>query len=131
MYQNISRRGFLTGSVASAFASRLLGGTSLAAIDPNSHSQRIFHATHYGPFEAIVRDGRFVGLSPVVELDSRPTEMQAYGVLDRTYDRTRILQPMVRKSYLANWNQADRKVDLRGKEPFVPVDWDTALRLTA
>ena len=37
---------------------------------------------------------------------------------------------MVRKSYLENWNKEDRKVEMRGKEPFVPVDWDTALGLT-
>jgi len=37
----------------------------------------------------------------------------------------------VRKSYLENWDKEDRKVELRGKEPYVRVDWDTALRLTA
>lgn len=130
MHGKVSRRGFVQGGVAAALASRLMGGTALAAVDPHSHNRRIFHATHYGPFEAIVKDGRFAGLSPMVELDAKPTEMQVYGVIDRTYDRTRILYPMVRKSYLESWDQADHKVALRGKEPFVRVDWDTALKLT-
>lgn len=127
----LSRRNFVKGGVAAVLASRFAGSTALASVDPNSHSNRIFHASHYGPFEAIVKDGKFVGVQPMFELDARPTEMLMYGMLDRTYDKSRILYPMVRKSYLENWDKEDRKVDLRGKEPFVRVDWDTALRLTA
>lgn len=108
-----------------------MGSTALAAIDPNSHSGRIFHATHYGPFEAMVQDGKLVGLSPMIELDQRPTEMLTYGVLDRTYDKTRINYPMVRKSYLEGWRTGEVKPELRGKEEYVRVDWDTALKLTA
>lgn len=127
----ITRREAIKGGIAAVLASRFLGGSALASVDPNSHSNRIFHASHYGPFEAIVKDGKFVGVQPMLELDARPTEMLTYGMLDRTYDKTRILYPMVRKSYLENWNKEDRKVELRGKEPFVRVDWDTALRITA
>lgn len=126
---NISRRNFMVGAAAFS-ATNLMNTTVLGAIDPNSYSGRIFHATHYGPFEAVVRNGKFVGLSAMPELDARPTEMLSYGVIDRTYDKTRVLYPMVRKSYLENWDKEDRKVELRGEEPFVRVDWDTALRLT-
>ena len=131
----LSRRSFIKGSAAGLAAGTTLSGpfgaAVLAAIDPHSHGSRLFHASHYGPFEAVVRDGRLVDVATMPELDARPTGMLHYGIVDRTYDKTRILYPMVRKSYLENWNQADRKVSLRGKEPFVRVDWDTALKLTA
>lgn len=134
LQDRITRRTFVKSSAASFAASTALSGTlatqALAAIDPNSHGNRFFHATHYGPFEAVVRDGRLVDVATMPELDARPTAMLHYGILDRTYDKTRILYPMVRKSYLENWDKEDRKVELRGKEPFVRVDWDTALQLT-
>ena len=96
----LTRRDAIKGGISAVLASRLLGGSALASVDPNSHPDRIFHASHYGPFEAIVKDGKFVGVQPMWELDARPTEMLMYGMLDRTYDKTRILYPMVRKSYL-------------------------------
>lgn len=129
-FSNPTRRGFLQGTVAVG-ATSLLSTTALASIDPNSFSARTFHATHFGPFEAIVRDGKLVNISPMIELDARPTEMLAYGIVDRTYDKTRIDYPMVRKSYLENWESGDTKPELRGKEEYVRVDWDTALGLTA
>lgn len=125
----LSRRSFLKSSAALVAGSA--AGPSLAAIDPNSFADRIFHASHYGPFEAIVRDGRMIAANSVVEIDARPTEMLAYGIFDRTHDRTRIDYPMVRKSYLEGWKSGDTKPGLRGREPFVRVDWDTALKLTA
>ncbi|KZL00306.1 MULTISPECIES: molybdopterin-dependent oxidoreductase [unclassified Pseudovibrio] len=127
---NVSRRSVLKGGSA-LFASSLLSSSALASIDPNSHSRRVFHATHYGPFEAIVRDGKISGMAPMIELDARPTEMLTYGVIDRTYDKTRVLYPMVRKSYLEGWESGEIRPELRGKEEFVRVDWDTALRLTS
>lgn len=127
----LSRRGFLQGGTAVLGAGWLLNSTALAAIDPNSFGSRVFSASHYGPFEAVVRDGRVVSIAPVIELDQRPTEMLLHGVLDRTYDKTRVNYPMVRKSYLEGWRTGDTKPELRGKEEFVRVDWDTALKLTA
>ncbi|WYK06549.1 molybdopterin-dependent oxidoreductase [Cereibacter sphaeroides f. sp. denitrificans] len=126
-----SRRAFLQGGAALFGTGWLMNSTALAAIDPNSFSDRIFSASHYGPFEAVVRDGRIVGISPMIELDQRPTEMLLYGLLDRVYDKTRIDYPMVRKSYLDGWRTGDTKPELRGKEEWVRVDWDTALKLAA
>lgn len=125
-----TRRGFLQGAAALG-ASNLMGSTALAAIDPNAFAGRTFHATHYGPFEAVVRDGKLMGINAMMELDARPTEMLTYGVMDRTYDKSRIDYPMVRKSYLEGWETGDVKPELRGKEPYVRVDWDTAWSLTA
>jgi trimethylamine-N-oxide reductase (cytochrome c) len=121
---------FLQGSAAIG-ATALMNTTALASIDPNSFAGRIFHATHFGPFEAVVRDGKLVGINTMMELDARPTEMLNHGVMDRTYDKTRINYPMVRKSYLQGWQTGDTKPELRGKEEWVKVDWDTAWSLTA
>ncbi len=125
-----TRRAFLQGGAALGVGS-LLGSTALASIDPNSFAGRTFHATHFGPFEAVVRDGRLIGINTVMELDARPTEMLTFGVMDRTYDKTRIDYPMVRKSYLEGWESGDTKPELRGKEEYVRVDWDTVWSLTA
>lgn len=130
MHLNIKRRAFIHGAIGTWFTAKL-NSSAFASIDPNSFSKRIFHATHFGPFEGVVRDGKVVGLSPMIELDARPTEMLTNGLLDRTYDETRIDYPMVRKSYLKNWQSGKVKPELRGKEEFVRVDWDTALNLTA
>ena len=133
--QPLSRRDFFKLTAMSTTALSAVTGTfglwttkALAGLDPHSHGNHIFHATHYGPIEGIVRDGRLITLAPMPELDARPSILLR-GILDRTYDKTRVLRPMVRKSYLENWDKEDRKVELRGKEPFVPVDWDTALGL--
>lgn len=126
-----TRRHFLQGSAALVGSGWVMNSTALAAVDPNSFSGRVFSASHYGPFEAVVRDGQIVGISPMIELDQRPTELLMYGVLDRVYDKTRIDYPMVRKSYLEGWKSGDVKPELRGKEEYVRVDWDTALKLTA
>lgn len=126
-----TRRAFLMGGAATFGATSLMGSTALAALDPNSFSGRTFHASHFGPFQGVVRDGKLVGINAIMELDQRPTEMLMYGVMDRTYDKTRINYPMVRKSYLEGWESGETRPELRGKEEYVRVDWDTALGLTA
>ena len=126
-----TRRGFLLGGLATVGAAALMRSTALASIDPNSFRDRVFSASHYGPFEAVVRDGKIVGINAVPQLDQRPTEMLLYGIRDRTYDKTRIAGPMVRKSYLEGWETGDTKPELRGREEYVKVDWDTVWSLTA
>ncbi len=130
-FRSPTRRQFLQSGSAALGAGALMNSTALAALDPNSFADRAFHATHYGPFEGVVRDSRLVGVNAVMDLDARPTEMLTYGVLDRTYDKSRIDYPMVRKSYLEGWQSGDTKPELRGKEPYVRVDWDTAWSLAA
>ncbi|QCO55586.1 trimethylamine-N-oxide reductase [Pseudorhodobacter turbinis] len=126
-----TRRLFLQGGAAMFGSTSLLGTTALAGLDPNSYGDRIFHATHFGSFEAIVRDGKMIAIDSVEDVDKRPTAMLNIGVLDRTYDKSRINYPMVRKSYLAGWETGDTKPELRGREEYVKVDWDTAWSLTA
>ena len=90
----------------------------------------VAHATHYGPFIGTVKNGRLEKVVPQVS-DKRPTPMLTEGVIARTYDKTRVAGPMVRKSYLEGFRTGKTKPELRGKEPFVQVSWDVALGLTA
>lgn len=94
---------------------------------------QVTHATHYGPLIATVQKGRLIKVEAQAT-DKRPTPMLTVGVLDRTYDKTRIAGPMVRKSYLEwemNGRQGSNRPELRGRDEWVQVSWDTALGLTA
>lgn len=99
----ITRRSFLQMSAAVAASS----ATGLTLYGPDAvfgdDTVLIPHASHYGPFKAVVQNGRLVGVQPLKELDALPTEMLTEGILSRTYHRTRVMYPMVRKSYLENF----------------------------
>ncbi|MBT4888437.1 MAG: molybdopterin-dependent oxidoreductase [Rhodospirillales bacterium] len=128
----ITRRTFINGTGATFALGGLMGSTALSSVfasTAQASMQKTFHASHYGAFKAIVEDGVLVDVETIPEIDARPTPMLTEGIVDRTYHRTRVKYPMVRKSYLENWASGDRKVELRGKEPFVRVDWDTALKM--
>jgi biotin/methionine sulfoxide reductase len=82
-------------------------------------------ASHWGAFWAKVRDGRVVGVEPF-EKDEHPSPL-AQSLVEAVYDRSRIDRPHVRQGFLERGADSDRT--RRGAEPFVPVDWDTALKL--
>ncbi|MGF1789333.1 molybdopterin-dependent oxidoreductase [Photobacterium profundum] len=127
----ISRRTLLKTSIATAVAAA--GGLVIfpaSKIFSDDDVDVIPHASHWGPFNAIVKDGILIGIQPRKELDAMPTEMLTEGLLSRVYDKTRVKYPMVRQSYLAD-PKGDNKPHLRGKEPFVRVSWETALSLVA
>ncbi|MEO1469229.1 MAG: molybdopterin-dependent oxidoreductase [Pseudomonadota bacterium] len=88
------------------------------------------HADQYGAFWAMVEDGAFIQAIPRTEFDPRPTEMVSEGAVSRVYSKTRVLYPYVRKSYLEGLD-GDRRPELRAREEFVRVDWDTALGLVS
>ena len=91
----------------------------------------VAHADHYGPCIATVKNGRITEVTPTAA-DKRPTPMLTEGMMARTYDKTRISGPMVRKSYLESvQNGGGHKPELRGKDDWVEVNWDTAIGLTA
>lgn len=125
----LSRRNFL----------RTVSFAAMAAAAPNALASTggagrgitfVPSAGQAGVFWGVVQDGAFVKAIPRTEFDPRPTKMVTDGIVSRTYHETRVLHPYVRKSYLEGLD-GDRKPDLRGKEEFVRVDWDTALGLTA
>jgi biotin/methionine sulfoxide reductase len=84
------------------------------------------HAAHWGAFTAVVEDGRLVGTRPFAG-DPHPPALLA-SIPDAVHAPTRIDRPHVRRGWLVG----DRRGGTpRGGEPFVPVDWDTAVRLVA
>ena len=83
--------------------------------------------THWGPYDAEVRDGAVTKLTPIAA-DTDPSPIGA-GMPQALKDQVRIAQPMVRLGWLEN---GPRKHDnRRGAEPFVPVSWERALDLVA
>jgi biotin/methionine sulfoxide reductase len=87
---------------------------------------RVSHSSHWGAFTAETRGGRVVGVHPFAR-DPDPTPLIA-GIPGAVHAPSRIDRPYVRRG----WLRGDRAGGtLRGAEPFVPVDWDTATRLVA
>jgi biotin/methionine sulfoxide reductase len=84
------------------------------------------HAAHWGAFTAVVEDGRVTDTRPFAR-DINPPALLA-SVPDVVHASSRIDRPHVRQG----WLRGDRcGGTLRGAEPFVPVDWDTAIGLVA
>lgn len=84
------------------------------------------HASHWGAFTAVVEDGRLTGALPFAS-DENPPALLA-SIPDAVHAACRIDRPYVRRGWLAG----DRRGGTcRGGEPFVPVDWDTAVSLVA
>jgi len=127
---NLNRRDFLGLSAKFAALAAIAGSIgTFAASCATQVKAKLFHANYWGPFNPTVVDGVLTKVDGILELDDEPNEMLTTGVLEKTYAKTRVMYPLVRKSYLENYGKGDVRVDLRGKEPFVRVDWDTALNL--
>lgn len=126
---SITRRQFLKTTSAAALSGGALTVFSASHVFGDD-IELIPHASHYGPFKAVKQNGRLIGVQPLKEIDAEPSEMLKEGVLSRTYHRTRVMYPAVRKSYLENVGGFTHP-ELRGKEPFVRVSWEEALHLVA
>lgn len=88
-------------------------------------STQIFNGSHFGTY-AVTREGAALRVS------QNPFETMKYGVM-KSYEELltsplRIKRPAVRKSFLEG---AADHAQRRGDEPFVEVDWETALDLLA
>lgn len=125
-----TRRKFLKSTVATAVAANGLTWFAPKHVFA-ADTITIPSASHWGPFNAVVKDGVLIGVQPIAELDAMPNKMLTEGLLGRVYDKTRVKYPMIRKSYLEGWETGDTKPHLRGKEEFVRVTWDEALAITA
>jgi trimethylamine-N-oxide reductase (cytochrome c) len=81
----------------------------------------------------MVEEGKLTKAIPRTEFEPRPTKMISDGIVSRTYSKTRVLYPHVRKSYLEAIQSGsdDAKPNLRARDEFVRVDLDTALGLTS
>lgn len=119
----LTRRQFIQCTAA---ATALIGCPwANRAFATGSDNKLIPHATHFGPLQAEVRNGRFVKVKSVAA-DKHPQEM-LYALADRVYAPNRIHYPCVRKSFL----EGKQTPHLRGSEEFVRVSWDAALDLLA
>ena len=90
------------------------------------HRRLVPHHSHWGAFSAVVEDGKVVGAVPF-DLDPDPSPL-IEAIADAVHSPTRIAGPMVRAGWL---EQGAASGVGRGREPFVPVEWDRALQLVA
>lgn len=84
-----------------------------------------YTATHWGVYEVETRDGARPHISTLAA-DPDPS-LIGLDQLDPSVTRLRIRRPAVRRSWLEQG--AGAAPHLRGKEPFIEVDWKTAIRL--
>jgi biotin/methionine sulfoxide reductase len=84
------------------------------------------HHSHWGAFNAVVEDGKVIGTLPF-DFDPDPSPL-IEAIPDALHSWTRVARPMVRAGWLEN-RPANRAG--RGREPFVPVEWEETLRLVA
>jgi len=93
-------------------------------------TQIIPTATHWGAYRAKVKDGSIVSITPFPG-DPDPSPI-GRGMPQAITDDLRIGKPMVRKGWLEHGPHEDATdTRLRGGEPFVEIDWNTALGLVA
>jgi biotin/methionine sulfoxide reductase len=84
-------------------------------------------ATHWGIYRARMENGTAVALEPYGQ-DPDPSPIGS-AMLEARVSPARIMRPSVRKSFLEKGHRAGGSG--RGGEPFVEVDWDTAISLAA
>ncbi len=124
---NNSRRDFLKVGVVSSVA--LAGSGTLSgalAKEFEKRTKKIPSASHFGAFYAHIRDNKIVDITSQLDSDANPTVM-VKALADRNSSDSRVKYPVVRKSYL----EGKKRGNLRGKEEFVRVSWDTAIDLVA
>jgi len=90
-------------------------------------AERIGHGSHWGAFDAVVEDGRFVAAEPPAR-DPAPSPILK-GMPAAVYHRTRVARPSIRKGWLERGFMAGGEG--RGREPFVEIPWDEAIDLVS
>lgn len=90
--------------------------------------KRVIGANRFGIFWASTKLGKISSISDF-EGDKFPNEMNKKAIPNIISNESRVLYPMVRKSYLKAKGPSNPQ--LRGQDEFVQVSWDVALDLTA
>lgn len=93
----------------------------------NDNEREVLTLTHWGAYRVQSRGSDIVSVKPLTD-DLEPSAI-GQSLLDTRSSPMRIQQPMVRASYLEKGRLASTVT--RGTEPFVPVDWETAVELAA
>ena len=89
------------------------------------------HHSHWGAYNAVVEDGKVVGAVPF-DFDPDPSPL-IEAVPDSVHSPLRIARPMIRAGWLKASGLKEGRANGagRGREPFVPVDWEQALEAVA
>lgn len=120
----MNRRNFLK---AAGVTGAVLSANPLLADEKKLKS--IPTASNVGAFFGEVdEDGKLVKITPQ-ESDKYPKDPWSETWIDRVYSPTRVKYPCVRKSYYEGLKSGDIKPELRGKEEFIRISWDEALKL--
>ncbi len=82
------------------------------------------HGSHWGAFRAVTTGGRVTAAQPFAK-DPEPSSILA-SIPDAVHHRSRIKEPAARRGWLDGDNGAGR-----GRDTFVPLDWDRAVDLVA
>ncbi|MGE0820823.1 MAG: molybdopterin guanine dinucleotide-containing S/N-oxide reductase [Candidatus Binatia bacterium] len=85
------------------------------------------NSSHWGAFEPILEEGRFIGTRPFAK-DPDPSPLLR-SLPDAVYHPCRVTQPAVREGWLKHG--PGKANSGRGGEKFVSVSWDRALDLVA
>ena len=83
------------------------------------------HSAHWGAFDAVAEEGRLREARPFAR-DAAPGALLA-SIPDAVHARSRIDRPHIREG----WLRGERAGSERGRDRFVPVPWDRAIRLAA
>ena len=90
-------------------------------------SRSVPTCTHWGNYLVKSDEKKITAVVPV-EQDKHPSPIGP-SLMSALDENCRIPRPMIRKSYLELGENSDRSK--RGNEPFVAVDWETALNIAA
>lgn len=126
---NKKRRNFLKFSAVAASLPAFSGFGNLNAVELNNlvKNGEVFTAAHWGMLKVNIKDGKAVSSKPYQKVSNIQNPLQYY-THDMIYN-SRIRYPMVRKSYLENPDSP--KPELRGKDKWVRVRYEDAIRLVA
>ena len=129
--RNILKYGAILGAmpIISKFSvfSNLIGAEISSVSSGLVKNGVVLNATHWGMLNITVKDGVIVKSEPYQKVSGIYNSLQ-YTVPDSVY-KSRIKYPMVRKSYLENPDSP--KPELRGKDEWVRVRYEDAIKLVA
>ncbi len=92
-----------------------------------SDRQTRMTSTHWGAYRVSAEADRILEVQPF-EDDPMPSPI-GYSIPDAVHHRSRVSKPMIRRGWLEG-GPGDAG-GARGRDPYVPVDWDEALDLVA
>lgn len=88
----------------------------------------VLTAAHWGMLKLTIKDGKIVKSEPYEKVGTIKNPLQHY-TQDLVYTKNRVKYPYVRKSYLENPDKP--KPELRGRDEWVRVSYDKAIKLIA